>query len=107
MTRFTLCLLAALMISCSQAPAYAGDAPIPPVRVRIVCTVPTPWDPQACWVEFGPNLSGQIVQVASQTDAEELVAILLANGGRRYAFDTDAPPMAPPLPPEISPRLTP
>lgn len=75
-------LLAALAatISC----AHAGPHAVP---LRIVCTVPTEFDPQRCWVEFGEPVTGQRVEVASQADGEELIAILLTNSGRRYVID--------------------
>ncbi len=76
--------------------AYAADPS--PVEVRIVCTVPTRWDPQACWVEFGNHVTGPRVEVASQAEAEELIAILLSNPGVRYVFDDGVPPMSLPLP---------
>lgn len=75
-----------------------ANAKPPPVELRIVCTVPTRWDPQACWVEFGQAVAGPRVEVASQAEAEELVAILLENSGRRYVFDDGVPPMSLPLP---------
>lgn len=86
-------LVAALAatISC----AHAGPHAIP---LRIVCTVPTEFDPQRCWVEFGEPVTGQRVEVASQADGEELIAILLANSGRRYVIDGGVPPMSLPLP---------
>lgn len=88
----TTALLIALALSGTAA------ATPPPVEVRIVCTVQTRWDPQACWVEFGQPVTGRRVEVASQAEAEELVAILLANSGRRYVFDDGVPPMSLPLP---------
>lgn len=88
----TIALLTALAL------AGTAHATPPPVEVRIACTVPTRWDPQACWVEFGQPVTGQRVEVASQAEAEELVAILLANPGARYVFDDGVPPMSLPLP---------
>ena len=84
-----------------------ANAKPPPIVVRIVCTVPTPWDPQACWVEFGQPVTGQRVEVASQAEAEELVAILLANSGRRYAVDARAQTVSRPLPATLQLKLGP
>ena len=101
--KYPITLLAALALI---APAtQAGDAPIPPVRVGIVCTVPTPWDPQACWVEFGNPATGPRVEVATQAEGEELIAILLAHGGRRYAFDPAPTAKARPLPAKTKGKL--
>lgn len=49
-------------------------------------------------MEFGTPVTGQRVEVASQSEGEELVAILLAYGGRRYAFDPAPTAKARPLP---------
>ncbi|MES2533334.1 MAG: hypothetical protein V4636_19985 [Pseudomonadota bacterium] len=96
MKRFTLGLLAALALCCSQAPVYAGDAPIPPVRIRIFCTAPNQFEAQACWVEFGNPGGGRTIEVASQSEAEEMVAILLEYSSRRYAYDPLGSPREPP-----------
>lgn len=85
----TVMILIALALLLTAACAWAGPrAALPAVQLRIVCTVATEWDPQRCWVEFGAPVTGQRVEVASQAEAEELVAILIENSGRRYVLDT-------------------
>lgn len=97
--------LTPILIALALTSACATAAPrTPPVPLRIVCTVPTPWDAQACWVEFGTPVTGQRVEVASQSEGEKLIAILLENSGRRYVFDSGLPIKAKPLPATAKPR---
>lgn len=80
MKRITAILVA--MLACTPF-AYAGPHAIP---LRIVCTVPTEFDPQRCWVEFGEPVVGHRIEVASMTEGEKLIALLIENSGRRYVL---------------------
>lgn len=84
--------IAAIALACiAMLPAAACSAPParsnPATPVRVVCTAPTLGKPQACWVEFGATNVGPKVETATQAEAEELVAILLANPGATYYLD--------------------
>lgn len=91
MTRFRIIALSALLALSGSACAHQPPGPTP-TPLRIVCTVATPWDPERCWVEFGPALIGPRVETASRAAAEELVAVLLSKPGAVYVFDDGLTP---------------
>ena len=82
----------AILVALAAACVNAATRPLPPIALRIVCTVATPWDPERCWVEFGPVLIGPRVETASRAAAEELVAVLLSKPGAVYVFDDGLTP---------------
>ena len=83
----TILVVITLVLLLISACAFAGPrAELQAVQLRIVCTVATQWDPQRCWVEFGAPVTGQRVEVSSHAEAEDLVAILLENSGRKYEY---------------------